>query len=65
CTPTGEKTYPCSDCAKSFRDSYIHHRLVRTGEKPYMCSDCGKSFSQSSHLTQHMHTHTGEKPYCC
>ena len=64
---TGEKSYPCQYCEKSFRrsDSRDRHERTHTGEKPYPCQYCEKSFRQSGTRDQHERTHTGEKPYPC
>ena len=64
---TGEKSYPCQYCEKSFRrsDSRDRHERTHTGEKPYPCQYCEKSFRQSVTRDQHERSHTGEKPYPC
>ncbi|XP_067321227.1 zinc finger protein 585A-like isoform X1 [Anolis sagrei] len=68
---TGEKSYKCSECGKTFRSgSYLKmHQRIHTGEKPYKCLQCGRCFCWSSHLSYHEKTHqktrTGKKPYKC
>ncbi|XP_032986847.1 zinc finger protein 248 isoform X2 [Rhinolophus ferrumequinum] len=64
---SGEKTFECSECGKTFweKSNLTQHQRTHTGEKPYECTECGKSFCQKPHLTNHQRTHTGEKPYEC
>ncbi|XP_077111596.1 uncharacterized protein LOC143767273 isoform X2 [Ranitomeya variabilis] len=64
---TGEKTFSCSDCGKSFtKKSHLdRHLLIHPGEKPFLCSECGKCFTHRSWLVQHQMVHTGEKPLPC
>ncbi|KAM4652824.1 uncharacterized protein O3C94_015033 isoform 2-T2 [Discoglossus pictus] len=66
-TPTGKKTFVCSECGKCFsRASYLEeHMKTHTGEKTFACSECGKCFSPTTCLSRHMRIHTGEKPYVC
>ena len=66
-THTGDKTYQCTICYKSFTCmSYLKsHIITHSGEKPYPCSKCDKSYSASIDLQNHMKTHTEEKLYQC
>ncbi|XP_033933538.1 zinc finger protein 271-like [Pseudochaenichthys georgianus] len=63
----GEKTFGCSVCNKSFKQSshLKEHIRIHTGEKPFSCSVCNKSFKNGGHLKGHMRIHTGEKPFSC
>ncbi len=62
-----EKKYPCTYCAKLFKDASHRkrHERIHTGEKPYPCAHCRKTFREASHRKKHERIHTGEKPYDC
>ncbi|XP_046536822.1 zinc finger protein 211-like [Equus quagga] len=64
---TGAKSHQCSECGKSFSQSYslIQHYRIHTGARPYKCSECGKAFSYKFRLVQHLQIHTRVKPYEC
>ncbi|XP_070272238.1 zinc finger protein 333 isoform X1 [Myotis yumanensis] len=64
---SGDKTYACNKCEKSFRYSsdLIRHEKTHTSEKYFECQECRHAFKYSSNLRRHMRTHTGEKPFEC
>ncbi|XP_062843219.1 zinc finger protein 665-like [Trichomycterus rosablanca] len=64
---SGEKSYLCSLCGKSFtRDDHLRrHKRIHALEKPHRCSDCEKSFTDRGALHRHQRIHTGERPYQC
>ncbi|XP_029072179.1 zinc finger protein 333 isoform X4 [Monodon monoceros] len=64
---SGDKTYACNKCEKSFRYSsdLIRHEKTHTVEKCFECQECRQAFKYSSNLRRHMRTHTGEKPFEC
>ncbi|KAL7852013.1 hypothetical protein SRHO_G00177980 [Serrasalmus rhombeus] len=70
--PSGEehkglKSYPCSECGRTFSQSssFYRHMRIHTGERPFQCSQCNKTFIQSNTFKIHQRIHTGEKPYKC
>src|SRR6218665_2876728 len=66
-THTGDKSYHCLFCEKSFTkcsNLQIHTR-THNGEKPYTCKLCHTFFTQSCNLRKHLRTQTGEKPFRC
>ena len=56
---TGEMSYSCTTCGKSFTQKHIltRHTRIHTGEKPYSCTTCGKLFSRKDVLANHIRTH--------
>ncbi|XP_045572230.1 zinc finger protein 708-like [Salmo salar] len=66
-TRTGEKSFNCPVCIKSFASASLLkiHQIYHTGEKSHKCKECDKCFYHKGHLVRHMMTHTGEKLYKC
>lgn len=62
---TGENSYKCKFCQKSFESGCSWRRDLRshTGEKPFKCQLCEKTFERSNDLTCHIRIHNGEKLY--
>ena len=65
---TGERTYECSLCDKSFSrssDLHRHKRRVHSNVRPHSCSYCGKLFVGVGDLKRHVRVQTGAKTYSC
>ena len=65
---TGEKSYKCTQCEKSFKtkNAFTTHLHKHTGERPYQCDQCGKRFRCRGVRRHHMQRmHTVEKRFKC
>ena len=54
-THTGEQSFQCDVCQKSFGNNgkLTRHKRIHTGEKPFQCDVCQKSFGDSGNLARH------------
>jgi KRAB domain-containing zinc finger protein len=58
-TKTGENSFRCNTCEKTFPSRKHLYAHKRTHVGPYKCEVCPKSYSSKSNLNQHYRTHTG------
>jgi KRAB domain-containing zinc finger protein len=66
-TRSGERTFSCHVCKRSFKfwESMIQHLRTHSYEHPFACNVCKKSFSQRSTARYNLRTHTDERPFSC
>ncbi|XP_010900315.2 zinc finger protein 501-like isoform X8 [Esox lucius] len=64
---TGDKSFGCGDCEKSFSQKGIltKYKPTHTEEKSHSSGDCGKSFCNKGTVKQYKLTHKREKPFSC
>jgi KRAB domain-containing zinc finger protein len=58
-THTGEKSFQCRHCDKSFAKEWTRtqHERLHLGLKPYQCHVCDAKYSQKTSLDCHVRTH--------
>ncbi|XP_068099796.1 zinc finger protein 25-like isoform X1 [Hyperolius riggenbachi] len=63
----GGKSYQCSECGKSCRNTshLAAHVRVHTRKQQFPCSECGKCFIRKSDYHRHQRSHTGVLPFSC
>ncbi|CAL4091028.1 unnamed protein product [Meganyctiphanes norvegica] len=64
---SGEKTFQCSHCKKTFAyyKGLTRHMKTHSLENPYQCRYCEKTFKIKTTLKSHLSTHTRDKPFQC
>lgn len=64
---TGEKSYECKHCGKSFSKGFLlrEHLKDAVKQNPFICEQCGVCFSNRENLKNHLPVHSEETFYTC
>ena len=64
---TGDKSFHCHQCDKSFYNISILrvHQKTHAGARDHVCEYCNKAYYSRYSLRMHMKIHAEDKPYPC
>ncbi|XP_031758680.1 gastrula zinc finger protein XlCGF17.1-like [Xenopus tropicalis] len=64
---SGDVTFSCSYCRKSFPESSLlaEHQQTHLANKDLTCTVCGQCFGFHSRLSKHLPSHSGQQPFSC